>query len=214
MTAGYKGMSVSRDGDVYRTDRESREAIVRVALDFGPRREPEIQTTLAFFDHMLEMLGWYGDFVVEASYETKTYRLMHVVIEDIGLALGAATAQALRDRIADGVDSSGFAHAMMDEASALAQVSFEGRSLAVVKRGGAAALERVEDVLCVDLVAFFEGFSQGARCTVHLTIDDDARDPHHAWEAAFRAFGRALRAALASNPRRAGMTAGVKGTLD
>jgi imidazoleglycerol-phosphate dehydratase len=210
----YRGMSVARDGDVYRTARESREAKIDVALDFGPRREPELSTTLAFFDHMLEMLGWYGDFVVDARYEPKTFRLMHVVMEDVGLALGAASAQALRDRIADGVDSSGFAHGVMDEASALAQVSFEGRSMAVVKRGGAAAFERVEDVLCVDLVAFFEGFSQGGRCTVHLTIDDDARDPHHAWEAGFRAFGRALRAALAANPRRAGMTAGVKGTLD
>lgn len=210
----YRGMSVERDGNVYRTTRESREAKIDVALDFGPRREPQLATTLAFFDHMLEMLGWYGDFVIDASYEAKTFRLMHVVMEDIGLALGAATAHALRDRIADGVDSSGFAHAMMDEASALAQVSFEGRSTAVVKRGGASALEQVEDVLCVDLVAFFEGFCQGGRCGIQLAIDEGAHDPHHAWEAAFRAFGRALRAALALNPRRAGMTAGVKGTLD
>jgi imidazoleglycerol-phosphate dehydratase len=207
-------MSVTRDGDAYRTSRESRETRVEVALDFGERRDPRLDTSLAFFDHMLEMLGWYADVVVDASYEVKTFRLMHVVMEDVGLALGAAVAAALRDRIPDGVDSSGFAHGVMDEASALAQVSFEGRSLAVVLRGGAAALERVEDILCVDLVAFFEGFSQGGRCTVHLRIDDGARDPHHAWEAAFRAFGRALRAALSPNPRRAGMTAGVKGTLD
>lgn len=210
----YTGMSVTRDGDVYRTSRESREARVAAALDFGARRDPRLATSLAFFDHMLEMLGWYADVVVDASYEVKTFRLMHVVMEDVGLSLGAAVAAALRDRIAEGVDSSGFAHGVMDEASALAQISFEGRSMAVVHRGGAAALERVEDVLCVDLVAFFEGFSQGGRCTVHLRIDDGARDPHHAWEAAFRAFGRALRAALASNPGRAGMTAGVKGTLD
>jgi imidazoleglycerol-phosphate dehydratase len=69
-------------------------------------------------------------------------------------------------------------------------------------------------MLIVDLVAFFEGFSQGGRCTVHLRLDDGSRDPHHAWEAGFRAFARALRAALTINPRRAGMTAGVKGTLD
>jgi imidazoleglycerol-phosphate dehydratase len=210
----YTGMSVTRDGDVYSTSRESREARVEVALDFGERRDPRLDTSLAFFDHMLEMLGWYADVVVDGSYEVKTFRLMHVVMEDVGLSLGAAAAAALRDRIAEGVDSSGFAHGVMDEASALAQISFEGRSMAVVHRGGAAALERVEDVLCVDLVAFFEGFSQGGRCTVHLRIDEGARDPHHAWEAAFRAFGRALRAALAPNPRRAGMTAGVKGTLD
>lgn len=210
----YRGMAVEREGDVYRTHRESREARVEVALDFGPRREPRLSTTLAFFDHMLEMLGWYADVVVDASYEVKTYRLMHVVMEDVGLAVGAAAAQAIRDRIAEGVESSGFALGVMDEASAAAQISFEGRSNAVVTRGGAAALERVEDVLTVDLVAFFEGFSQGGRCTVHLRLDDGSRDPHHAWEAAFRAFARALRAALAPNPRRAGMTAGVKGTLD
>ncbi|MEA2445117.1 MAG: imidazoleglycerol-phosphate dehydratase [Thermoleophilales bacterium] len=210
----YKGMQVTRDGDVYRTHRESREALVKVALDFGPRREPELATGLAFFDHMLEMLGWYADFGVDASYDVKTYRLMHVVMEDTGLALGAAMSQAIRDRIADGVESSGYAHGMMDEASAFAQVSFEGRSSAHVTRAGAAAFERVEDVLCVDLVAFFEGFSQGGRCTVQLRLDDGSQDPHHAWEAAFRAFARALRAALSPNSRRAGMTAGVKGTLD
>ena len=210
----YQGMTVERDGDVYRTTRESREALVRVALDFGERRQPKLLTTLNFFDHMLEMLGWYGDFVVDASYDVKTFRLMHVVMEDIGLALGAASAAAIRDRIADGVESSGFAHGVMDEASAIAQVSFEGRSNAFVTRGGASALESVEDLLCVDLVAFFEGFSQGGRCTVHLDVHENARDPHHAWEAAFRAFARALRQAISANPRRAGMTAGVKGTLD
>lgn len=210
----YQGMAVTREGEAYRTERETREAVVRTAIDFGPRREPQLQTSLAFFDHMLEMLGWYADVVVDASYEVKTYRLMHVVMEDVGLALGAACQQALRDRIADGVDSSGFAHGMMDEASALAQISFEGRAYAMVRREGAGALERVEDVLTVDLVAFFEGFAQGARCTIQLDLHERGRDPHHAWEAAFRAFGRALRAALAPNPRRAGMTAGVKGTLD
>jgi imidazoleglycerol-phosphate dehydratase len=210
----YRGMQVTRQGDVYRTRRESNEATVNTAVDFGPRRQPQLDTTLAFFDHMLEMFGWYGDFVVDASYEVKTFRLMHVVMEDTGLALGASFAQVIRDRIADGVESSGFAHGVMDEASAFSQVSFEGRSNAFVTRGGASALERVEDVLTVDLVAFFEGFSQGARCTVHLRLDEGSRDPHHAWEAGFRAFARALRAALTTNSRRAGMTAGVKGTLD
>jgi imidazoleglycerol-phosphate dehydratase len=210
----YQGMQVTRDGDVYRTDRESREARIETAVDFGARRTPELGTTLAFFDHMLEMLGWYGDFIVDARYEVKTFRLMHVVIEDTGLALGASFAQVIRDRIGDGVESSGFAHGVMDEASAFSQVSFEGRSNSLITRGGASALERVEDVLTVDLVAFFEGFSQGGRCTVHLRLDDGSRDPHHAWEAGFRAFARALRAALTTNPRRAGMTAGVKGTLD
>jgi len=210
----YKGMAVERDGDSYTTRRESREALVQTTLDFGPRRDPKLDTTLAFFDHMLEMLGWYADINVDASYEVRTYRLMHVVMEDVGLALGAAAGQAISDRIADGVESSGFAYGVMDEASALAQISFEGRANTFVERAGASSFERVEDVLCVDLVAFFEGFSQGARCTIQLDLFDDSKDPHHAWEAGFRAFARALRAAFVANPRRAGMTAGVKGTLD
>jgi len=213
MTA-YSGMTVTRNSDVYETLRDSREATVRTAVDFGPRRPPTLTTTLAFFDHMLEMTGWYGDFVIDARYEVKTFRLMHVVIEDTGLALGAAFGEVIRDRIADGVESNGESHGVMDEASAFSQVSFEGRSNAFVTRAGASALERVEDVLTVDLVAFFEGFSQGARCTIHLDLHENGRDPHHAWEAGFRAFARALRAALRPNPLRAGMTAGVKGTLD
>jgi imidazoleglycerol-phosphate dehydratase len=207
-------MSVTREGDCYATRRETREALIETGLDFGPIRAPELQTGIAFFDHMLEMLGWYADVTLDARYEVRTFRLMHVVCEDIGLALGAASAQIIRDRIPAGVESGGSSPGVMDEASALAQISFEGRSNAVVTRSGASALERVEDMLCVDLVAFFEGFSQGGRCTVHLHLHDGSRDPHHAWEAAFRAFARAWRAATAINPRRAGRTAGVKGTLD
>ncbi len=150
----YKGMTVERDGDSYTTRRESREALVQATLDFGPRREPALATTLAFFDHMLEMVGWYADINVDASYEVRTYRLMHVVIEDIGLALGAAAGQAISDRIADGVESNGFAYGVMDEASALAQISFEGRANTFVRREGAAALEQVEDVLCVSSELF------------------------------------------------------------
>jgi imidazoleglycerol-phosphate dehydratase len=210
---GFSGMAVSGEGDTFVTTRETREARIRVVLDLGGPRQGEPATTLAFFDHMLEMLGWYMDAAVDATYEPLTFRLTHVVCEDIGLALGAAAAAAIRARIPAGVESSGFAHGVMDEARASGHVSFEGRSLAVVERGGAARNEHVEDMLAADLVAFFEGFAQGGRCTAHLRMED-GRDPHHAWEAGFRAFARALREALAPNPRRAGRTAGVKGTLD
>jgi imidazoleglycerol-phosphate dehydratase len=209
----FSGMSVAEEGEALVVTRETREARIRVALDLGPPREGRPATTLAFFDHMLEMLGWYLDAAVDATYEPKTFRLTHVVCEDVGLALGAAAAAAVRARVPRGVESSGFALGVMDEAYAQSHVSFEGRSLAVVERGDAAGNEHVEDMLAADLAAFFEGFAQGGRCTVHLRMRD-ARDPHHAWEAGFRAFARALRDALASNPRRTGRTAGVKGTLD
>ena len=198
---------------VYEVKRETREALVALRLDLGPRREPELATTLAFFDHMLEMVSWHAGVTIDASFEVKTYRLTHVVCEDIGLAAGAAARAAIRDRIPAGVESIGEAHGVIDEALAFAMVSFEGRANHRVARGGAAALEWVEDMLAADLAAFFEGFAQGARATVHVQVIH-ADDPHHAWEAAFRAFARALRGALAPNLWRRGLTAGVKGTLD
>jgi imidazoleglycerol-phosphate dehydratase len=207
-------MAVERsDAGTYLVARTTREAVVSVELDLGSRREPTPATGLAFFDHMLEMLSWYGGCTITATYEALTYRLTHVICEDVGLALGAACQAALRDRTAEGVEGSGFAFGSIDEALAFSHVSFEGRSGSYLTRGGAAANEHVEDMLAADLGAFFEGFAQGGRVTVHLRVDQ-ANDPHHAWEAAFRAFAKALRAALTPNPWRAGLTAGVKGTLD
>ncbi len=215
MTApALDGMEVVRLGDDgYRVRRETREAVVGVGLQLGERGEPRLATTLAFFDHMLEMICWHAGITLEVEFEVKTFRLTHVVCEDIGLALGAAVQQALRDRIPAGVESVGEAHGLMDEALSFAMISFEGRSRCDVSRKGAATNEHVEDMLAADLVAFFEGFAQGARATIRLDVLE-ADDPHHAWEAAFRAFARALRFSLAPNPWRAGLTAGVKGTLD
>lgn len=213
MTAQDGMAAARRDEGVYEVRRETREALVALRLDLGSRREAELDTTLAFLDHMLEMVCWHGGVTIDVSFEVKTYRLTHVVCEDIGLAAGAAVQAAVRDRISAGVESVGEAHGTIDEALAFAMLSFEGRATHHIERGGAATLEHVEDMLAADLVAFFEGFAQGARATVHLAVLR-AEDPHHAWEAAFRAFGRALRRALEPNPWRAGMTAGVKGTLD
>ena len=209
----FSGMNVDRRDDGYAVRRVTREAEIEVMLGRGDYRPPKLDTTILFFDHMLEMLGWYSDLNLDATYEAKTYRLMHVVCEDVGLALGHAARSLVVDEIATGIESRGDGFALMDEAEATSAVSFEGRSNAFITVEDAAGRERVEDMLTVDLLAFFEGFSQGARATVHLRLSRGV-DPHHAWEAGFRAFGHALRNALRANPRRAGMTAGVKGTLD
>jgi NAD(P)-dependent dehydrogenase (short-subunit alcohol dehydrogenase family) len=125
------------------------------------------------------MLSWYGGCTVAASYEALTYRLTHVICEDVGLALGAAFQAALRDRTADGVEGSAYAFGSIDEAIAFSHVSFEGRSGSYLTRGGAAANEHVEDMLAADLGAFFEGFAQGGRVTVHVRVDraDGGRVP-------------------------------------
>jgi imidazoleglycerol-phosphate dehydratase len=194
--------------------RTTREAEVRLSLGRGERREPALDTGLAFFNHMLEMVAWHAGLNLDVSFKQRTFALGHVVCEDVGMALGMASAALLRQSIPDGVEGVGSAWVPMDEALAVAAVSFEGRANHFIRRSSTGAqLERVEDMPAVDLVAFLEGFAQGGRCTVHVEIAAGV-DPHHSWEAAFRAFGVALRGCFRPLPFRAGLTVGVKGTLD
>jgi len=75
--SSYSSMTTARDGDAYVTTRETREAAIRVAVDFGvgdPARDGDLKTGIAFFDHMLEMLGWWADFTISASYQHRTSR--------------------------------------------------------------------------------------------------------------------------------------------
>ena len=210
----YRGMRVSVKDGAAEVARVTREAEVRVVVSRGARKEPSLATGLAFFDHMLEMIAWHGGLNLDVTFAKKTYALRHVVTEDIGMALGLGINSLLRESMAAGVEGSASASMAMDEAFATAALSFEGRSMHFIDREAPGSqLEWVEDMLGADMVAFYEGFAQGARCTLHLRVSA-GRDPHHAWEAAARAFAVALRRCFDPMPFRAGLTAGVKGTLD
>ncbi len=194
--------------------RETRESAIelRIALGaFDP--QAELDTGIDFLNHMLEMTSWYGGFNLSARYETRRFRLGHVVCEDVGIVLGHAARRLLERRLADGVASDGEAYGGIDDALAFAYVILEGRANHFLVLPASQRTGDVEDARSTDLVQFFEGFAQGARATVHLRLLSGA-DPHHQWEACFRAFAKALRAALRPDPWRAGLTAGVKGTLE
>lgn len=206
-------VSVDATGCVH-VHRETRESLAEVVLDDGPRREAVIDTGLAFFDHMLETIAWNACLNLDVHFSHKRYRLTHVITEDIGLTLGHAVARLVHERLSGGINGAGSGTMAIDEAIAMALISFEGRSNTFYDFSTPAGrLERVEDMLCADLYAFFDGLAQGARATIHLR-SLQATDPHHLWESVFRAFGVALRTALARNEWRAGLTAGIKGTLD
>jgi len=194
--------------------RETRESLAVVTVDDGPRREGVVETGLFFFDHMLETIAWQSCLNLDVRFTHKRYRLTHVVTEDVGLTMGRALALKLQERTPEGVNGAGAATMAIDEAMATALISFEGRANAYYDLSTpASSLERVEDMLSADLIAFFDGLAQGARATIHLR-SLQAVDPHHLWESLFRAFGVALRTALTRNEWRAGLTAGIKGTLD
>jgi imidazoleglycerol-phosphate dehydratase len=209
------GLRVEVEGpDRVAVRRETRESLIEARVDAGPRRDCTVDTGLSFFDHMLEQISWHGCINIDAQFTHKRYRLTHVIAEDVGLSLGYALARLVRERTSAGINGAGSATMGIDEALAMALISFEGRSNAYFQlETTGARLERVEDMLTADLVAFFDGVAQGARCTIHLRSLQGS-DPHHVWESIFRAFGVALRAALARNEWRAGMTAGLKGTLE
>jgi len=210
----YRGMTVAWDGDRAVVTRVTREAEVRLGVGRGDRVEPRLESGLAFLDHMLEMIAWHGSLNLEVEFERKTFALRHVVCEDIGLAMGMGVAALLRRAMADGVEGGGTAWRVMDEASAFAGLSFEGRTMHFIAReSDGAKAEGVEDMSGAEMVAFYEGFAQGARCTLHIRAIT-GNDPHHTWEAVARAFAVALRGCFDPNPFRAGLTAGVKGTLD
>lgn len=212
---GQFGVHVTLESpECVRVRRETRESLAEVVLDGGPRREGVIDTGLAFFDHMLETIAWNACLNLDIHFSHKRYRLTHVITEDIGLTVGHAVARLVQERLPDGINGAGSGTMAIDEAIALALISFEGRANTFYDISTPAGrLERVEDMLCADLYAFFDGLAQGARATIHLR-SLQANDPHHLWESVFRAFGVALRTALARNEWRAGLTAGIKGTLD
>ena len=195
--------------------RITRESIIRVALGQAPRLKFSIRTSIAFFDHMIETLAWRACLNIDASYENTQFRLTHVIAEDLGIVLGKAFRFLIEENMEQGINASGSAIAGIDEALAIAAVSFEGRCNTFIDLTSSpgAQKERCEDMPSADLAEFFRGFSQGAGATVSLKLLS-GDDPHHSWEAAFRAFGEALRTCLGKNTWRAGTTPGVKGTLD
>lgn len=192
--------------------RRTRESSVTASVEDAPRRDFRIQTGIAFLDHMIETIAWRACLNIDASYENVQYRLTHVIAEDVGLVLGMAFAKLVELRMNDGVNGAGSGMLGIDEALAVASVSFEGRAMATLNftEAPGASVTQVEDALAADMAEFLRGFAQGARATVIIRALAGS-DPHHTWEAIYRSFGLALKESLSPNPFRAGTTAGVKG---
>ncbi len=174
-------------------------------------------TGIRFLNHMIQLICRRASLNIDVQFKCvldATYA-EHVVWEDVGLVIGASIAELLENRRADGVEGAGCGNACIDEAIAQAYVSFEGRAGCFINIADSPAARRelVEDAKTQDARQFFDGFSQGARATVHLEMGR-AEDSHHLWESAFRAFGEALRATLAPNDWRKGVIVGVKDAVD
>jgi imidazoleglycerol-phosphate dehydratase len=188
--------------------RETKETKIRVALDLDGSGMASLSTGIGFFDHMLEQIARHGliDLTIEA--EGDLHIDGHHTVEDVGITLGQAVAQAVGDK--RGITRYGHAYVPLDEALSRVVVDFSGRpGLHMDVAFKAAQIGGFDTQLAYE---FFQGFSNHAGVTLH--IDNLKGDnAHHQCETIFKAFARALRMALTADPRSAGMIPSTKGSL-
>ncbi len=200
-----------------RVVRRTRESQIEVLLDRGtrdPEAKQKIVSPLPFFNHMLEHVAWRGQLNIELAVKLDHFDLVHVITEDVGITFGRAIKEYIDRNATRGIVGYGSAYGTIDEALTRSVISFESRAHLDFQRGHVILPEQMEGMCSEDLVAFFEGFVQGAQCTLHLDLLKGREGHgHHIWEATFRAFGMALYDALAERAWRANMTAGVAGGI-
>jgi imidazoleglycerol-phosphate dehydratase len=179
---------------------------LRLALDGKGRYD--VSTGIRFLDHMLELFARHGGFDLKIDAHGDLDVDQHHTVEDLGIALGEATAAALGNR--RGINRAGYFIMPMDETLAVAAIDLGGRIHTVVDLR--LSVRKVGDLQSELVTDFFEGFAQGARANVHLKVLY-GRSSHHHVEAVFKAFARALRVACARDRRMARMLPSTKGLL-
>jgi imidazoleglycerol-phosphate dehydratase len=197
----------AREGRRVTVARRTAETDVAVTVDLDGRGAADIRSGIGFLDHLLTSFAQHGlfDLAVRVSGDLQVDE--HHTVEDTALVLGAAFAAALGDRT--GIARFGQASVPMDEAIATAVVDVGGRPYAVVdlpfrgERVGALPTQLVEHAL--------EAFARTSGSTLH--VSGTGRNDHHLAEASFKALARALRGAVAIDPRREGGVPSTKGSL-
>lgn len=192
-------------------DRTTSESTVSVALDLDGTGAGDIDTTVPFFDHMLTAFSRHSliDLTVRASGDTHID--VHHTVEDTSIVIGQALREALGDK--SGIRRYGDATVPLDEALAHAVVDVSGRPY-FVHSGEPAGQEYVliGGHFTGSLTAHaLESIAHHAGLTLHVRVLG-GRDPHHVAEAQFKAVARALRTAVAPDPRERGVPS-TKGTL-
>jgi len=180
-------------------ERTTRETQVDIRLELDGRGDADVATGVGFFDHLLASLAHHGLFDLQITTNGDLEIDEHHTVEDTALVLGQAFAAALGDRA--GIMRYGDATVPMDEALATAVVDVGGRSYAVIDLEFAA--DRIGALGTQMIPHALEALARTAGFTIHLTAR--GRNDHHVAEATFKALARALRNAIAHDPRRDGI---------
>lgn len=195
---------MSRMGSVERTTKESS---VRVTIDLDGQGVSTISTGVPFYDHMLAQLAKHGGFDLQVHTEGDLEVDAHHTVEDTALALGTAFRQALGD--GSGLRRFGDALVPLDEALVQAAVDLSGRPYLVHEEPAMVELIGSYDTTLTRHI--FESFVATAQITLHVRVIS-GRNAHHIVESQFKAVARALRDAVAADPRVIGVPS-TKGTL-
>jgi len=189
-------------------ERNTKETRIAVEVDLDGTGAATLASGIAFLDHMLDQIARHGLVDLSVSAKGDLEIDAHHTVEDIGITIGMAVAKALGDK--SGIRRFGHAYVPLDEALSRAVIDFSGRPGLEFHADFTRARVGEFDV---DLVhEFFQGFANHAACTIHL---DNLRgdNSHHQCETLFKAFARALRMAVETDPRAAGVVPSTKGSL-
>jgi len=188
--------------------RHTAETQIRVRVNLDGTGQARLATGIGFFDHMLDQIARHGLIDLDIEAKGDLHIDGHHTVEDVGITLGQAFAKAVGDK--KGIRRYGHAYVPLDEALTRVVIDFSGRpglEMHVPFKSG--MIGAFDTQLAYEL---FQGFVNHAFVTLHI---DNLRgeNAHHQCETVFKAFARALRAALELDPRSAGMIPSTKGSL-
>ena len=198
-------VSAARRAEVIRNTNETQ---IRVAINLDGTGQQKLHTGVPFLDHMLDQVARHGLFDLDIEAKGDLHIDAHHTVEDVGITLGQAFAKALISKA--GIRRYGHAYVPLDEALSRVVLDCSGRPGLEFHVPFKRAMIGEFDV---DLThEFFQGFVNHALVTLHI---DNLRgdNAHHQCETVFKAFGRALRMAVETDPRSEGVIPSTKGSL-
>ncbi|MCX2863090.1 imidazoleglycerol-phosphate dehydratase HisB [Paucibacter sp. PLA-PC-4] len=198
-------MSAPRIAEVSRNTKETQ---IRVRVNLDGSGEARLNTGIGFFDHMLDQIARHGLIDLDIEAKGDLHIDGHHTVEDVGITLGLAVAQAIGDK--KGITRYGHSYVPLDEALSRVVVDFSGRpGLQMDCKFTAGSIGAFDTQLTFE---FFQGFVNHALVSLH--VDNlKGHNAHHQAETMFKAFGRALRMAMTLDPRSAGVIPSTKGSL-